>query len=172
MILDAALTALAEEGYDAMTIEGVAARAGAGKSTLYRRWRSKAELVADAIAHHTCAEVPLVDTGDVRADLRGFLRGLQATFRGRDGALIAAAAAERIRHPELVAELDRVFIDERRSYLRRRLQSAVARGALPAATDVELLADAGPALLLHELSRGGGLDDDLPERIVALLLPG
>lgn len=171
VILDAALAALVEEGYDAMTVEGVAARAGAGKATLYRRWRSKAELVGEAIARHACGDVPLVDTGDVRADLLAFLRALQATFDGVDGALMAAIAAERIRHPELVAEFDRRFVDARRAHLRRLLSNAVARGELPATTDVDLLADIGPAVLLHDISRrADGRRRDLPERIVAQLL--
>src|SRR5690242_17158347 len=64
----AALDLVTEIGYDRMTMDAVAARAGAGKATVYRRWSSKAELVGDALAHeHGDGEVP--DTGSLRGDL-------------------------------------------------------------------------------------------------------
>jgi AcrR family transcriptional regulator len=166
-ILAAALDSLVAEGYDAMTIEGIATRVGAGKATVYRRWRNKAELVADAIQRHPGFDVPLVDTGDVRADLRTFLRAMVNAFRGIDGALISAFTSERIRHPELAAEFDRQFVEQRRAHLRRIVKGAVDRGDLPATTDVELVANVGPALLLHELVFGGRmLRSDLADRIV------
>jgi AcrR family transcriptional regulator len=67
-ILKAALELLAEEGYQGMSIEGVAARAGVGKTTIYRRWESKEELVLDAVAS-LHAEIPIIDSGNLRADL-------------------------------------------------------------------------------------------------------
>ena len=71
-ILDAALDVLAETGYDGMTIDMVAARAKAGKATLYRRWASKSELVLDAVACMKSSDVDLAsppDTGTLRGDL-------------------------------------------------------------------------------------------------------
>ena len=166
-ILAAALELLVAEGYDAMTIEGIAARVGAGKATVYRRWKNKAELVADAIRRHAALDLELVETGDVRADLRTFLRGMLDAFRGIDGALIGAFTAERIRHPELAAAFDRQFVEDRRAHLRRIVQSAVDRGQLPPTTDVELVANVGPALLMHELVFGNRqFGSDLADRIV------
>jgi AcrR family transcriptional regulator len=170
-ILSAALEALVAEGYDAMTIEGIAARVGAGKATIYRRWRNKAELVVDAIRGYPGFEVPLVDTGDVRADLRTFLLGLTDAFNGIDGALMSAFTAERIRHPELAAAFDRQFVETRRAHLRKIIQGAVARGELPPTTDVELVAGVGPAMLLHELVYGRKFAPDLVDRIVTQFLP-
>src|SRR6186713_2049587 len=76
-ILDAALAVLAETGYDGMTIDMVAARAKAGKATIYRRWPSKAELVIDAVAcmkgnHFDPANLP--DTGTLRGDLIALIK--------------------------------------------------------------------------------------------------
>src|SRR3954470_17199318 len=71
-ILEAALDVLAETGYDGMTIDMVAARAKAGKATVYRRWSSKAELVIDAVAcmkRGDLDEANLPDTGTLRGDL-------------------------------------------------------------------------------------------------------
>lgn len=67
-ILDAALELLGEVGIDALTIEGVAARAGVGKTTIYRRWASKEDLIA-AVVQRLHTEAPVLDTGDLRADL-------------------------------------------------------------------------------------------------------
>ncbi len=171
-ILRGAITALVEEGYDAITIEGIASRAGAGKATLYRRWRNKAELVADAIRGHACTEVPMPDTGDVRADLRTYLKGMFDAFAGVDGPLMVAFMAERIHHPELGEAFERRFLADRRRYLRAIVQRAVERGELAPGTDVELLSEVGPALMLHEfVLRHGRLRRDLPERIVAQFFP-
>jgi AcrR family transcriptional regulator len=170
-ILAAALDAFVAEGFDRMTIEGVAARAGAGKATLYRRWSNKADLVADAIRRHACDEVPLIDTGDVRADLRAFLRALQETFRGVDGKLFATLTAEKIRHPELAEAMQRRFGAERKAHLRRLIRQGVASGQLPADTDAELLAEVGPALLLYQAGHRNRLPADLADRIVDQFLP-
>jgi len=67
-ILDATLELLAEEGFQGLSIEDVAARAGVGKTTIYRRWTSKDELVIDAI-HAVQVDLSMVDTGNFRNDL-------------------------------------------------------------------------------------------------------
>ena len=76
-ILDAALEVLAETGYDGMTIDMVAARAKAGKATLYRRWSSKGELVIDAVACMKKGDLDysqLPDTGTLRGDLIAMIK--------------------------------------------------------------------------------------------------
>ena len=171
-ILDAAIGALIAEGYDGMTMEGVAARIGAGKATLYRRWRNKAELVTDAISRHSCPPLPAIETGDVRADVRTFLRTMQKMFEGTEGALIAVFTAERIRHPELGATYDRLVVEPRRERLRKIIQQGVDSGQLPADTDVALLTSVGPAIMLNEFTlRHGQLRRNLVDRIVDQFFP-
>jgi AcrR family transcriptional regulator len=170
-ILDAALEALVQDGYAGMSIEGIAAAAGVGKATIYRRWKGKAEILVDALKRRACFDVPLVDTGDLRADLLTILRAVHANMVGVAGPLMAAFAIEKSRYPELRDEFDRVFVNDRRAHLRHLVASAVARGDLPPGTDVELVAEAGPALLWHALTVRNDLSDDrLPERIVRQLL--
>jgi AcrR family transcriptional regulator len=172
-ILDAALQELVDAGYGAMTIDGVAARSGSGKATIYRRWSTKAELAAEAIEQHTFADLPIDDTGDLEADLRRYLRALERALAGIDGELLLALTAERMRNPELAAAFDRRFVTERRNRLRRLLRAAVERGQLPPSTDVELLADVGPALYLHALVHGGRSRlRGLADRVMAQFVPG
>lgn len=171
-ILEATLVALVEDGFDAMTMEGVAARVGAGKATLYRRWQNKAELVAHAIRQHVAPRPRPTDTGDIRTDLRTLIDALYLGYSGTDGRLIAAFTAERMRHPELAAEFDRQFLDERRAHTRSLLHSAVIHGQLPADSDVDLLSNVVPALMLYYLTFDkDGLTNDLVERIIRQFFP-
>ena len=167
-ILDAALQELADSGYGAMTIDGVAARSGSGKATIYRRWSTKAELVADAIERHSFADIPIDDTGNLEADLLRYLRALERALSGIDGELLLALTAEKLRNPELAAAFDRRFVTERRARVRQLVRAAVERGELPPSTDIELLADVGPALYLHAFVHGGRTRlRGLADRIVA-----
>jgi AcrR family transcriptional regulator len=166
-ILAAALHALVTEGFDAMTIEGVAAAAGAGKATVYRRWHNKIDLVIDAIREQVAMSAEIVDTGDIAADMRSFLRQLQCDLLGPNGALLAAFMAERLRHPALAEAFEVQYKSHKRAQLRRLVRRAVMRGDLPPDTDIELLAGVGPALMLHEfVQRGGRLPRDFPDRVV------
>ena len=171
-ILAAAVVALVDEGYDAMTMEGVAAAAGAGKATIYRRWKSKAELVVDAIRDHVALDIELVDTGDIRADMRAFLVHLHSRMLGPDGRLLATFMAERLRHPVLAETFDRQFVSEKRAQLRAMVERAVAKGDLPPGTDIDLIVDVGKAVMVHEFTQHGGqLRRDLPDRIIRQFLP-
>lgn len=142
-ILDAALDVLAETGYDGMTIDMVAARAKAGKATLYRRWPSKAELVIDAVA---ClkqtdldpAKVP--DTGTLRGDLVAMIKPPTIQDAERKARVMAGLASMISRSPEL-AETARMAIVEPRLALNRLfLHRARDRGEIPADVDIDLVA--------------------------------
>lgn len=170
-IRDATLDLLVEVGFGGMSMEAVAARAGVGKAAIYRRWSSKEQMVVESLRGHAVMEVPLVDSGDLRADLLVLLEGLRRSLSGEDGPILTAFVSEKTRYPELRAEFERVFVARRRAHVRRIVTAAVDRGELPPHTDVELLSDAGPALLLHRsVVNGQPLDPDLPRRILDLLL--
>jgi AcrR family transcriptional regulator len=77
---------LAESGYAGLTMDAVAATAGVGKATIYRRWRTKSDLVADAVAELSETSMTLPDTGSLEGDLRDLLRGLVAAVNGPLGA--------------------------------------------------------------------------------------
>ena len=170
-IFAATLALFAEHGYAGVSIEGVAARAGVGKATIYRRYASKAQLVVDAV--HVCAGISdrLPDTGDFRADLTTMLQALMDLLRSDMGPVLVAFAAERVRYPALDEEFVRSVIGAKRAHIRHLLTSAVERGELAADTDIEVMAEAGPALLWHHALNGLPLTDDLPSRIIDIVVP-
>ena len=82
----AILQVLAESGYGGLTMDAVAAAAGVGKATIYRRWRTKSDLVADAVAELSAASIDAPDTGSLEGDMRVLLRWLVRAVNGPLGA--------------------------------------------------------------------------------------
>jgi TetR/AcrR family transcriptional regulator of autoinduction and epiphytic fitness len=148
VILQAVLDELGEVGYGALTIEAVAARAGVGKSTIYRHWPGKLELVEDAF-RTLKAPVVVPDQGSLRDRIVAVIEQVaclvaESTYSSCMPALIDAAE----RDPK-VRDFHCRFSAERRAVLVGILRDAVRTGELPATADPELLADAlvGPILL-------------------------
>jgi AcrR family transcriptional regulator len=138
-ILDATLALLSEEGYSALTVEGVAVRAGVGKATIYRRWPSKLPLVVEAFGGLPAFEE--VDTGDLRNDLGIMLRKYLEQFNATPlAAVLPSLVGERIHNPDF-AELIDPLLRNRRQPLRRALERAVARGEISEEVDLDLAAD-------------------------------
>ena len=169
-ILDAAEKLFAEEGYAGVSIEQVAARAGVGKASIYRRYANKAELVVDAVRRGACVVDDLPDTGDLRADLVAMMAPLVERLRSRDPVLMRFAV-ERVVSPELDAEFRRSVIGRKRQHVRSLVQAAIARGELPAETDVELVGEVVPAPMWHHALNDLPMPHDLLDRAVDLILP-
>jgi len=166
----AALDLLVEAGWAGVTMEGIAARAGVGKATVYRRWEDRAQLLLDSVVHRCAEHVVSPDTGSLRADLIELYRGLLRKF-WRDGEVLRAFIAVVAGDPELAEAFRRTFLDERRAATREVLARGVRRGELAADADLELLGDVGSALMWHRFSISGApLDPDLPQRIADLIL--
>ena len=166
VILEAVLEELGTVGYGALTIESVAARAGVGKSTIYRHWSGKLALVEDAFRTlKAMAVVP--EHGTIRERITGFLEqvaGLveESTYSACMPALIDAAE----RDPQVRA-LHCALTNERMGVLVDVLRQAVADGELPADTNAEMLADAlvGP-IVMRRLMFGVTFD---PKQVPALV---
>jgi AcrR family transcriptional regulator len=86
VIRAAILRLLADVGYGALTMDAVASEAGVGKATIYRRWRTKQDLVVDTISDLNRAEATPPDTGSLEGDLRLMLRSLVSVITGPTGA--------------------------------------------------------------------------------------
>jgi AcrR family transcriptional regulator len=165
-ILAAALGLLIERGYARLTMEQVAARAGVGKSSLYLRWPTKVALVAEALQHRSGAVPEVPDTGRVREDMRLFLQALLRSRRAA-GQALAAVSGEIATNPELREAWHRGLAGTLAACMRTILLRAVARGELPATTDIELLSLV-PLTVFQQwrLGHEGDPDDTVVERIV------
>jgi AcrR family transcriptional regulator len=164
----AALDELRERGYASLTIEGIAARAGAGKQTIYRWWRSKADLVLDAMTDFADAAVPIPDEGSLPGDLLAFL---VASFRQRGARpALVGLMAHAVLDPEFAPAFRERFLFARRAALRGILQRAVARGEIDEAVDLELLLDVVFGVLWYRLLLDHAPLDDAAARDLAALV--
>lgn len=155
VIRRAALDLVAEEGYDRVTVDAIADRAGAGKATLYRRWRSKADLVVDAITDlKPVGRAP--DTGSLREDLDRLCDHFADQQETRALAVMQGLASAIHHDPELRAVFDERVVAPRRAAMAEIFARAAARGEMPAGKDVDLLTSVVPALLMHRLVSGKG----------------
>lgn len=136
-ILDAAVDLLTEQGFLALTIEAVAARAGVAKTTVYRRWPSKDDLLMDAVG---CIKGPPANPPgeSVRADLLWMLvRMRDGWFKGRFGRLMGRLAADGIERPDLYREGRDRYVAPRHAAMRGIIQRGIAEGSIRSDVDPE-----------------------------------
>jgi AcrR family transcriptional regulator len=165
---------LAERGLAAMSMEEVAARAGVGKATIYRRWPSKGLLALDAFVASFAEQQPLPDTGTLRGDLLAALRAwVRAVTRTPMGRTLADLIAEAQHDPELrTAWRDRV-LEPLRTQHRIMLDRAVARDEIPPSVDREVVLDLFFGAAQHRLLLGHlPLTDEFIRSVVDVILDG
>ena len=145
-VLRAALELLAEQGLGGFTIEAVAHRAGASKATVYRRWKSRAALLIDALDLST-QPLPLPATGQVRTDLIELVCGLEALLSHQPFPRLMATFIDAAEREPALKSLHARITERRREPLRHVLVQARQRGEIPPSADIELAVDllAGPA---------------------------
>jgi AcrR family transcriptional regulator len=173
-ILEAAVALFVDRGFEGMSVEAVAAEAGVGKTTIYRRWRSKEELVIDAIAERF-AEPSAPNTGNVRDDLVESARELRLLMSSsKTGAVFPRMGAELARRSRLGRLYGERVIGPRRAAFAAALARGIERGELSRDTDVELAIDllVGALLLRRFTGRLKRTDASLAERAVDLVLEG
>lgn len=171
-ILDATIEVLAEVGYQDLSIERVALRAGVGKATIYRWWDAKSALVVEALQ----SRLPLAEptrTGDAPTDLRA---AIQAGADIHVGDIVGAALpalASSIPDGSPAAERLRLFLRPQRDVARQVLHHAAADGLLPADVDIELVIDICIGTLFYRRLIGGHAVDDATVRsLTSLILDG
>jgi AcrR family transcriptional regulator len=169
----ATLELIADRGIGGVTTNAVAERAGISKATMYRRWRSKDELVVDALAA-LVNEITVPDTGSTRADLRALMGSAVEVYSGSVEAGVMPSLVDAMsRDAELARAVREGFLAQRRAALSAVLQRGVARGDLRPDLDVELALDVlGGALFYRLLVTGGPIDGDLAEGVAELILRG
>jgi AcrR family transcriptional regulator len=172
-MLSATLELMAENGAHDLRVDDVAGRAGVGKATIYRRYRSKDELITAAIAG-LVSEIAIPDTGRTRADLLALMRSAVGVYRGSVEAAVMPSLVEAMsRDAELARLVREGFLARRRAALRVVLERGIGRGDLRGDLDLELALDVlGGPLFYRLLITGGPIDEQLAEGVVELILRG
>lgn len=172
LVLRTVVDELAVTPYAQLTVERIAEASGVHKTTLYRWWSGKPELVADALA--TLMDTgPVPDTGSTRDDLVQWLAGTVRNYAGSPlGVAMPALISDLARTPEGLAAFRGAFLADRRTNCVEVIDRGVARGDLPSDLDLDLFMDTlAGAVFYRQVVSGGLVDADLAERVVDLLLP-
>ncbi|MFG2328213.1 TetR/AcrR family transcriptional regulator [Streptomyces sp. NPDC048604] len=182
-IFDAALALVSETGYAKTTVEGIAARAGVGKQTIYRWWPSKAAVLLDAFLDLAAqanealggdADSGIPDTGDLAADLRYVLRATVDELNDPkyDGPT-RALAAEGLVSPEFAAQMTELLMEPQLAHYVRRLEAAREDGDIAPDVDVRIAAELLTAPLSQRWQyRGRPLTHDYADALLTHVLRG
>jgi AcrR family transcriptional regulator len=136
-ITRAAAELILQRGFDRTTVDDVAARAGVGKATVYRRWPSKEDLAVAAIQTLYATELPEPDTGSIETDLAESYRAVLQFVNSREGAaFLRMSIAESVRDERITA-LYREVTERREAQSRRTFERAIQRGEVRADIDVD-----------------------------------
>ncbi|WTL26618.1 TetR/AcrR family transcriptional regulator [Streptomyces sp. NBC_01498] len=174
-IRSAVFEELAAVGFARMSIEGIARRAGVGKTAVYRRWKSKLALVLDLVSAVAAQGLPVPATGSLYGDVRALLEVASHALRHPLASrVIPDLLVEAARHPEISDAIKSALLDGDHGIAAVVVREAVARGELPAGTDPDLALDliAGPLYWRLVVVRGdlpaGYLDDLATTAVTAL----
>jgi AcrR family transcriptional regulator len=174
-ILDAALEALDEHGYDATNMNDIAARAGVGKAAIYRRWSSKAALMADALVHWRpdLLEKDVPDTGTLAGDLEAVVERVRRNEDNRVSTdLVLRVAMEAMKDCELASALEDLMLLRGGQLMTTILDRAAQRGEIPADRDRSMAADVTTAMSLLRVVRGQRVDAAFLRQVIdTLMLP-
>ncbi|WP_433606175.1 TetR/AcrR family transcriptional regulator [Dactylosporangium sp. CA-139114] len=151
-ILDATLALLTEVGYEQLSIEAVAGRSGAAKTTIYRRYRDKAALVAAAVEHRSPARPPQPAGESLREDLLSLVAWLAHSIAEQEVGLLGALFAG-MRHDARLAEEMRRMLRRDESAMTDGLVRHAAGHLAPGAAT--LVAEVAPALIVHRIVVAG-----------------
>ncbi|WNG52595.1 TetR/AcrR family transcriptional regulator [Archangium minus] len=171
-VLEATLEELATVGYGALRIEDVAARAGVNKTTIYRRWPTKQELVGAALRSVTVEWVIQPNTGSLREDLLEVGRHMTAVMSSAGGQALRRILIAEERNPEFMAVAGQ-FREALDALPRPVIETAKTRGELAPGLDASLLFRFLASILQHRLFiEGRDIDDGFLHQVVDLLLFG
>jgi AcrR family transcriptional regulator len=168
----AALKLLGEIGYDRLTVDKIAASAGAGKATIYRRWSGKAELVVDALTYEKHAE-PVPNTGTLRGDLDALACRANEVDRQLDLPVMIGLVSALPHDKELRDVFRERLIEPHVATLTEIFQRAERRGEIAPVRDLDTVISILPALILHRLLfLGAAPDQEFIEHIIeGVILP-
>ncbi len=173
-ILTATLALLGEEGFDRLSIEAVAARAGVGKTTVYRRWPSKIPLVVDALTAMkppTPSTIP--DEVSTRDALIRAMGGFTKPHEGSAARVLAGLVDAMSRNGELATAVRAVLVTERQRGLMEVIERGKRRGEIRPDVDARVMIDLlGGPMVLRRLITGDPVNQRLAHAIVDLVMDG
>jgi AcrR family transcriptional regulator len=155
-----------------MSMDAVAAAAGVTKPTLYRRFRSKADLATAALSAFRAAEPPPA-TGRTRTDLVVYLANFRRSLLRPNGmSMIGTVLLEETRTPELIARFRERIVAPRRAGLRAIFERGVGKGEVRRGADLDAAVNLLVGSFYARYLAGGGIPEEWPERVVASVWPG
>lgn len=172
-ILDAARELLIEDGFAGLRLEHVAARAGVGKATIYRRWPSKEALAQALLADLAAPHIAVADSGDTREELlAAVLNPMRAVTETDFGPVIRALLSQIASNPRLGDPFRATVVQARRAEVGRLVRRGIERGDLRPDADAELATELLVGPVYFRLMFGGTLDRAFAERVVDNVLGG
>ncbi|MFT4123845.1 MAG: TetR/AcrR family transcriptional regulator [Microbacteriaceae bacterium] len=174
-ILSAAAELYAQRGYDGLSMVAIAARADVGKQTVYRWWRTKAAVLAECVVEGIIRVTPVVaqPSGDVRADLRAWLRESYARLSEPGAAeLFRALNAAAVTAPEAARAIEERFTAPLRAALLETLNAGRTAGAIRADLDLEALADLLLARIMFAVVSGESSHAAVADDVVDVIMRG
>lgn len=172
-ILDAAQELLSEEGFSDLRLEHVAARAGVGKATIYRRWGSKEALAQELLAELAGPHIAVAETGDTRAELLATVTNpMRAVTDTPFGPVIRALLSQIAVNPTLGDPFRATVVQARRDEVGRVIARGIARGDLRPDADPAIATELLVGPVYFRLMFGGDLDDAFARRVVEAVLSG
>jgi AcrR family transcriptional regulator len=171
-VFEAIFQLLEEGGYEMLSMASIAERSGVHETSLYRRWKTKEQLVLDAVNRRVAQEIPVPDTGALRSDLVAVLQSLQLFLQSRVGQAIFQTAVATLHLPELGAFRQEHW-RQRRAHLQILFDRAIARRELSPQVDCQLLLETLSGIVYMRLFVvNEPVDEVFPEPIVDLILSG
>jgi AcrR family transcriptional regulator len=173
VIRAAILRLLAEVGYGALTMDAVASEAGVGKATIYRRWRTKQDLVVDTISDLAHGEGDAPDTGSLEGDLRAMMHGYVVVLTGPTGAAIKSLLSTIPHHPALADAFRSGPVEVWRNVFEEVWARAEQRGEVPAGMEHTMIGETVGAVLVQRwLITGWPLDESVADQALdTVVLP-
>lgn len=171
-VFEATFQLLGEGGYEKLSMASIAERAGVHETSLYRRWKTKEQLVLDALNQQVAQEIPAPDTGALRSDLVAVLQSLQLFLQTTLGQALFQTAVATLHVPELCA-LRQEHWRQRRTHLQVIFDRAIARGELSPQVDCQFLLETLSGIMYMRLFVvNEPIDEMVSERVVDLILSG
>jgi AcrR family transcriptional regulator len=161
------------EGFAGLRLEHVAARAGVGKATIYRRWRSKEELAQALLADLAAPHIAVDDTGDTRDELlAAVLNPMRAITDTDFGPVIRALLSQIAKNPTLGDPFRATVVQARRNEVARLITRGIERGDLRPDADADIATELLVGPVYFRLMFGGELTLDFAERVVDSVMRG